>query len=49
MVRLLETCLSSIAQIEMALSFGIDDYIEGGVITAVILLNIIVGYALNRL
>lgn len=28
----------------MALSFGIDDYIEGGVITAVILLNIIVGY-----
>jgi hypothetical protein len=54
MVRLLETCLSSIAQIEMplnllsttkvllitmALSFGIDDYIEGGVITAVILLN----------
>ena len=35
--------------ITMALSFGIDDYIEGGVITAVILLNIIVGYALNRL
>jgi hypothetical protein len=29
--------------ITMALSFGIDDYIEGGVITAVILLNIIVG------
>lgn len=28
----------------MALSFGIDDYIEGGVITAVILLNIIVGF-----
>ena len=28
----------------MALSFGIDDYIEGGVITAVILLNIVVGY-----
>lgn len=27
----------------MGLSFGIDDYIEGGVITAVILLNIIVG------
>ena len=27
----------------MALSFGIDDYIEGGVITAVILLNIVVG------
>lgn len=28
----------------MAISFGIDDYIEGGVITAVILLNIVVGY-----
>jgi potassium/sodium efflux P-type ATPase len=28
----------------MAISFGIDDYIEGGVITAVILLNIIVGF-----
>jgi hypothetical protein len=27
----------------MALSFGIDDYIEGGVITAVIVLNIVVG------
>ncbi|KAF9887700.1 hypothetical protein FE257_009653 [Aspergillus nanangensis] len=30
--------------ITMALSFGIDDYIEGGVITAVIVLNIIVGF-----
>src|SRR5436190_10192272 len=29
----------------MALSFGIHDYIEGAVITAVILLNIVVGYA----
>jgi Na+-exporting ATPase len=29
--------------ITMALSFGIDDYIEGGVITAVIVLNIVVG------
>jgi magnesium-transporting ATPase (P-type) len=28
----------------MAISFGIDDYIEGGVITAVILLNIVVGF-----
>lgn len=28
----------------MGLSFGIDDYIEGGVITAVIVLNIVVGY-----
>jgi Na+-exporting ATPase len=30
--------------IVMALSFGIDDYIEGGVVTAVILLNIVVGF-----
>jgi magnesium-transporting ATPase (P-type) len=29
--------------ITMALSFGIHDYIEGAVITAVILLNIVVG------
>lgn len=29
--------------ITMAVSFGIDDYIEGGVIAAVILLNIVVG------
>jgi P-type Na+/K+ transporter len=28
----------------MGLSFGIHDYIEGGVITAVILLNVVVGY-----
>jgi hypothetical protein len=28
----------------MALSFAIQDYIEGGVISAVILLNIVVGY-----
>lgn len=34
---------SKVLLITMALSFGIDDYIEGGVITAVILLNIIVG------
>ena len=31
----------------MALSFGIHDFIEGGVITAVILLNIVVGYDFN--
>jgi hypothetical protein len=29
--------------ITMAISFGIHDYIEGGVITAVIVLNIVVG------
>lgn len=28
----------------MAVSFGIESYIEGGVITAVILLNIVVGF-----
>ena len=32
-----------VLMLTMALSFGIDDYIEGGVIAAVILLNIIVG------
>lgn len=35
--------------ITMALSFGIHDYIEGGVITAVILLNIVVGYVFHQL
>lgn len=28
----------------MALSFGTNDYIEGGVITAVIFLNVVVGF-----
>ena len=28
----------------MGLSFGIHDYIKGSVITAVILLNVVVGY-----
>lgn len=28
----------------MALSYGIEDYIEGSVIAAVIVLNIIIGY-----
>ncbi|OJJ51987.1 hypothetical protein ASPSYDRAFT_165352 [Aspergillus sydowii CBS 593.65] len=36
--------LTIVLLITMALSFGIDDYVEGGVITAVILLNIIVGH-----
>jgi P-type Na+/K+ transporter len=30
----------------MGLSFGINGYIEGGVITAVILLNVVVGYGI---
>jgi hypothetical protein len=37
------TLCTQVLVITMALSFGIDDYIEGGVITAVILLNIVVG------
>lgn len=28
----------------MALSYGVTDYIEGGVITAVILLNVAIGF-----
>lgn len=46
MVWLLEICYTDeekVLLLTMGLSFGIDDYIEGGVITAVILLNIIVG------
>lgn len=46
MVQLLEihhTDNGKVLLLTMGLSFGIDDYIEGGVITAVILLNIIVG------
>lgn len=46
MVSILEVCDSDevkVLLLTMGLSFGIDDYIEGGVITAVILLNIIVG------
>lgn len=33
----------------MALSFGIKDYIEGAVIAAVIVLNIVIGYARHLL
>lgn len=46
MVESMETCDTDegkVLLLTMGLSFGIDDYIEGGVITAVILLNIIVG------
>ena len=40
------TCLpiKQVLIMTMGLSFGIHDYIEGGVITAVILLNVVVGY-----
>ncbi|KAJ5212093.1 ATPase P-type K/Mg/Cd/Cu/Zn/Na/Ca/Na/H-transporter [Penicillium cinerascens] len=43
-LRQVSNSLTIVLLITMALSFGIDDYIEGGVITAVILLNIIVGF-----
>ncbi|KAJ5155359.1 hypothetical protein N7492_008162 [Penicillium capsulatum] len=43
-LRQVSNSLTIVLLITMALSFGIDDYIEGGVITAVILLNIIIGF-----
>lgn len=33
----------------MALSFGIEDFVEGGVITAVIVLNIVIGYVFSKI
>ncbi|CAG8026529.1 unnamed protein product [Penicillium salamii] len=44
LLRQVSNSLTLVLLITMALSFGIDDYIEGGVITAVIVLNIVVGY-----
>jgi Na+-exporting ATPase len=44
LLRQVSNSLTIVLLITMALSFGINDYIEGGVITAVILLNIIVGF-----
>jgi potassium/sodium efflux P-type ATPase len=44
LMRQISNSLTFVLIIVMAISFGIDDYIEGGVITAVILLNIIVGF-----
>ncbi|KAL5336585.1 hypothetical protein BJX70DRAFT_372346 [Aspergillus crustosus] len=43
-LRQVSNSLTLILVIVMGVSFGINDYIEGGVITAVILLNIIVGF-----
>ncbi|KAJ5235709.1 uncharacterized protein N7469_004877 [Penicillium citrinum] len=43
-LRQVSNSLTIVLLITMGLSFGIDDYIEGSVITAVILLNIIVGF-----
>ncbi|KAL1960577.1 hypothetical protein VTO42DRAFT_7156 [Malbranchea cinnamomea] len=44
LLRQVSNSLTLVLLITMALSFGIDDYIEGSVITAVILLNIVVGF-----
>ncbi|KAE8353222.1 hypothetical protein BDV28DRAFT_111964 [Aspergillus coremiiformis] len=44
LLRQVSNSLTLVLLITMAVSFGIHDYIEGGVITAVILLNIIVGF-----
>ncbi|KAF2269360.1 calcium ATPase [Lojkania enalia] len=43
LLRQVSNSLTIVLLITMGLSFGIDDYIEGGVITAVIVLNICVG------
>jgi len=44
LMRQISNSLTFVLIIVMAISFGIDDYIEGGVITAVICLNIFVGF-----
>jgi len=44
LLRQISNSLTFVLIIVMAISFGIDDYIEGAVITAVILLNIVVGF-----
>lgn len=46
LLRQVSNSLTMVLIIVMALSFAINDYIEGGVIAAVISLNIIVGYVL---
>lgn len=43
LIRQVSNSLTLVLVITMILSFAIDDYIEGGVIGAVILLNIVVG------
>lgn len=44
LVRQVSNALTLVLVAVMVLSFAIDDYLEGGVISAVIVLNIIVGY-----
>lgn len=44
LLRQVSNSLTLVLVMTMGLSFGINDYIEGGVITAVILLNVVVGF-----
>lgn len=44
LLRQVSNSLTLVLVIAMALSFGTNDYIEGGVITAVIFLNVVVGF-----
>lgn len=44
LLRQVSNSLTLVLVITMGLSFGISDYIEGGVISAVIVLNIVVGF-----
>jgi Na+-exporting ATPase len=44
LMRQISNSLTFVLIIVMALSFGIDDYIEGAVVTTVICLNIVVGF-----
>ncbi|KAF2842088.1 sodium transport ATPase [Patellaria atrata CBS 101060] len=44
LLRQVSNSLTLVLVITMALSFGINDFIEGGVITAVIVLNVVVGF-----
>lgn len=43
-LRQISNSLTVVLAIVMGLSYGIKDYIEGGVITAVIVLNVVVGF-----
>ncbi|OJJ42861.1 hypothetical protein ASPZODRAFT_137006 [Penicilliopsis zonata CBS 506.65] len=44
MLRQVSNSLTLVLVLTMGLSFGINDYVEGGVVTAVILLNVVVGF-----
>ncbi|KAK6007356.1 hypothetical protein QM012_004170 [Aureobasidium pullulans] len=44
LLRQVSNSLTLVLAIAMALSYGTEDFIEGGVITAVIILNIVVGF-----